>query len=537
MSFARNFALGQQIAKEALDTYYAARERKRLEDIASAKPEEIQNAYTSQDAEQLQAIANAKDPNGNPYYTLTANQDGSYGIKPNFSYADSSGDVVAPSAAVAAISPRSRVVEFLGNRYAPEDLTDARTSALRARAMADVVAERDPALGLQIRRSVDAEERDAARFAWEAQQQPLRMRALETQVGSGEIDLRSKQRTEEARKLVDQVYQMPMEAIKIYAGQVNLNTSNLPFLLAGQTKDGYRFIHIDPKTGVPTGKEFTLSDDQLRKTAAAYVLGSAGYGVEADKLLSEVNKEIAELVKDQNKLLIDATKVNNDAVESQNAASYRRAALGLQAQQNVRRELREFIDDKGNVVVVDISQLPVGENGVVSLPSGLRPKTARPDGEPGLTFNKLDDGGVFLDKRTGAPVGKLDPQLGIVPYGQDPRSDQRLLRTLQEKNIRIATGQTQDGLPTWVYITPSGRAFTTPEEALNPPIRKSDVEDLSGLRQLLEQTRAQLAAAGKSGDQRAIQPLARRVFELDRTLRAAALERFGERADEYLRGN
>lgn len=80
MSFARNFALGQQIAKEALDTYYAARERKRLEDIASAKPEEIQNAYTSQDAEQLRAIANAKDPNGNPYYSLEANADGSYDL-------------------------------------------------------------------------------------------------------------------------------------------------------------------------------------------------------------------------------------------------------------------------------------------------------------------------------------------------------------------------------------------------------------------------------------------------------------------------
>lgn len=426
MSFARNFAFGQQIAKEALDAYYSARERKRLEDIASAKPEEIQNAYTEEDAERLRAIAEAKDPNGNPYYTLIANQDGSYGIKPNFSYADSSGNsVVSPNAAVATISPRSRALDFLGSRYAPEDLTADKISAIKTRAMADVVSERDPALGLRIRQAADAAERDAVRFSWEQQRFPLEQRAREVQLQTNEIGLRDKQRTEEARKLVDRVYQMPIDAIKIYAGQLNLNTSNLPFLSVGQTKDGYKIIHIDPRTGVPTGKEFALSDDQLKKVAAAYVLSTAGYGPEASAILSEVNKELADIVKDQNKLLIDTAKLHNEVVAKQDTGNYRRAELGLRARQNDRRELREFVDDKGNVVVLDISKLPVGENGVVSLPPGLRPKTARPEI---ATQDEIELAKALIAQ--GEPASEALKQARAALRGEVDPMTQRLLEAL-----------------------------------------------------------------------------------------------------------
>lgn len=533
MSFVRNFALGQQIAQTALDTYYDAREKARLRAIGEAKPEEIQNSYTTQDAEQLHALANAKDAQGNPYYNLEANADGSYGLKANFAYAGQDGQMVQPGGIAATFAPRAAAVEFMGTRYAPEDLNEDRIAALRARAMADVISERDPVRGLQMRRSIKSDEREDEWFSWERQQQPLKQRGLEQQVRQGEIAVADAESAQAWKKGFGEAmaqYTGSQEQIAETAQYVNKNSRSITMGAP------------DPKTGLmnlsvvtPSGDSVFLQlnrADQARLYAAATMMRT--HPMEALKEMSAVNKDLAEAFARENQLTKFLVDNNNDVVAKghkmkvdEQELGIRRGMLRLQDERN--NQERNLLKQRIQTLEETLGR-KLTESEILSL-GGLKA------GNTALAFNETDGGVVFTDGRTGLPVGKLDPQLGIVPYGQDPRSDQRLLRMLQEKNIRIATGQTQDGLPAWVYITPSGRAFTTPEEALNPPIRKSDVEDLSGLRQLLEQTRAQLVAAGKSGDQRAIQPLARRVFELDRTLRAAARERFGERADEYLRDN
>ena len=547
MSFVRNFALGQEIAQRAIDTFRDARDRRDLGRIMDAKPQEIQG-FTDADKAQFEAMRNAINPEtGKPYYDVSSDGVGGVNVRNNFSFAGQDGQMVAPGSVVG-LQPR-QMTEFLGQRR-EGSFTPEQVEALRLRAMADVVSRGDPIAGLRMRREIGQEEREAERFGWDRQQQPLRQRGLELQLAGAERDERDGVRADTVQSIVDQALQIPQEQIGPQLIQyLNTNRSDLPLIVLRADKDGLQVAERNPVTG-EIMPPFNLSYSVGRMLVAGMALEQAGKGAEALQLLSHVDDRITDIITRYNNQVLDVARFNNDVAQARFGRAMDEARLGLDrdrlglqrretdARINAAgRDRMEFVDDKGETVVLDLSRVPVAPDGRYQIPPGLRPKTARPDGAPGLAFNKLDDGGVFLDKRTGAPVGKLDPQLGIVPYGQDPRSDQRLLRTLQEKNIRIATGQTQDGLPTWVYITPSGRAFTTPEEALNPPIRQSDVEDLSGLRQLLDQTRAQLVAAGRSGDQRAIQPLARRVLELDRTLRAAARERFGERADEYLRGN
>lgn len=85
--------------------------------------------YTPEQAHQLEAIANAKDEQGNPYYNLAANEDGSYSVTPNFK---ADGQEQAP----AKISAQG--VNFLGKSYdAP--LTDTQRQGARAQAMAGVM--------------------------------------------------------------------------------------------------------------------------------------------------------------------------------------------------------------------------------------------------------------------------------------------------------------------------------------------------------------------------------------------------------------
>lgn len=321
MSFARNFALGQQIAQTALDTYDRAKQQRRFRDISEAKPVEIENSYTSQDAEQLRALANAKDAQGNAYYNLEANPDGSYGLKANFTYQGQDGQMVQPGGVATSFAPRASAVEFMGTRYAPEDLNPDRIDGLRARAMADVIAESDPVRGLQMRQSIKAGERDDKRFGWEEQQQPLKYRQLEQTVRTGDIQLGQSERALEVQNLVDEVAKMPQEALKAYAAKLNTNESNLPFLMVGESKDGYKFLTIDPKTGRPMGKEFTVNDAQLRELAAASVLGMAGYGAESLQRLTSVNKDIADIVTKMNATTAQVVTSQNDAT-SKGRADY-----------------------------------------------------------------------------------------------------------------------------------------------------------------------------------------------------------------------
>ena len=326
MSFARNFALGAQAAGDILDTYYDAREKSRLRGISEAKPIEIENAYTSQDAEQLRAIANAKDPNGNPYYSLEANADGSYGLKANFAYQGQDGQMVQPGGIATTFAPRAAVVEFMGTRYAPEDLNEDRIAALRARAMADVISERDPVRGLQMRQSIKASERDDIRFGWERDQQPLKQKQLEQSVRGGEIDLGQKERQLLVQQAEDAAMNLPEDQVRSALTEyLNTNKSDLPLFVLGKTKDGFLMAERDPQTGV-LGEQFRVPLAVGRKLVVGRQLAEKGFGKEALQYLSGVDDNINTIIDRYTKNMLDVARVNNDA-------TYRSGQLRISQQQ------------------------------------------------------------------------------------------------------------------------------------------------------------------------------------------------------------
>lgn len=387
MSFARNFLLGQQIAQNALDTYEKTRERRLLSEYANAKPEEIRNAYTSQDAEQLHAIANAKDAQGNPYYSLEANPDGSYGVKANFSYAGQDGQVVQPGGLVATFAPRSTVVEFLGNRYAPEDLTPERMEALRYRAMANVVAQRDPVVGLQMWRSLRADERADKEFAWKEQQQPLQLRRLEQEVRSGGLSLADAESAQAWKKGFGEhlaSYTGSPEQIAAIAPYVNNNSRSIT-IGAPHPETGLVELSVVKPDGSAVFAQLPRAD-QARLYAASMMLKT--HPAEALKEISAVNKDLAEAVERENQLTKFLADNINDVAAQGHRMNVNERELGIRAAEADNRRayyalasqnIREFVDEKGQVRLVDISALPRDQAGNVITPAGLRPKTVKPE--------------------------------------------------------------------------------------------------------------------------------------------------------------
>lgn len=388
MSFVRNFALGQQIAQTALDTYETAREKRRLRDISEAKPTEIENAYTTQDAEQLRALANAKDAQGNPYYNLQANPDGSYGLKTNFEYQGQDGQMVQPGGVATTFAPRSSVVEFMGTRYAPEDLNEDRIAGIRARAMADVVAERDPVRGLQLRQSIKASERDDIRFGWERDQQPLKQKQLEQSVRGGEINLGQMERQLLVQQAEDAAVNMPEDQVRLALTEyLNTNKSDLPLFVLGKTKDGFIMAERDPQTGV-LGEQFQVPLAVGRKLVVGRQLAEKGFGKEALQYLSGVDDNINAIIDRYTKTMLDVARFNNDVEQARFGRAMDEARLGLDRERLglQRRETDARInaagrpnfqmigtDERGEPVWVDMNRLGSGEDGRMRLPAGVTP--------------------------------------------------------------------------------------------------------------------------------------------------------------------
>lgn len=377
MGWASGFRAGSDVARQAIETYQKANQQREFDRIAQATPETSQG-FTAQDGEQLQAIANAKDANGNPYYTVEAGQGGGYGIRSNFQVQGADGQMTQPEAV--GMAPR-QVTDFLGQRYAGS-MDQVALDRARYGAYGDVVARTDPVQGLRMRRELAQQERDDVRFQDEQRMQPLKQRAAELQVSTGERAERVGQRADALQKLDDEIAQIPVEGLRNVAAMVNLK-SNVPMLYVGQNNGKYKFLTTDAK-GNPSDKPLEFDDNQLRQLARGYFYGAAGYGKEATEVLSGVSKELAALIQGQNQVTEAIVRSGNDAQSKADAAANDRArtgiaAQGLAVQRGAARKLERFIDAKGNSVLVDVSALPTGKDGTLALPPGLRPATARPE--------------------------------------------------------------------------------------------------------------------------------------------------------------
>ena len=288
--------------------------------VADAKAQ-TSDGFTAADGEQLAAMANARDENGNPYYTFQPGENGGYRVKNNFQV----GGAQAPDVALA---PR-RVTDFMGQRYDGE-LSESQIANARMRAMADVVASNDPVAGLRLRQQALQGERDDQRFQRETQESDYRLAGLRRADAQG-------QRLEDIQRLTDEVGQFTPDQLHAYASKANVAPGGqVPLLYTGKTKDGYQFVTIDPASGAPA-KPLTLDEAQTRQLATAARLLEAGYGAEGTQMMAGVSKELNEIVAHLNGVASQTTTSQNNALRLGNEDGFRRQQLGIQAGEAARR--------------------------------------------------------------------------------------------------------------------------------------------------------------------------------------------------------
>lgn len=109
---------------------------------------------------------------------------------------------------------------------------------------------------------------------------------------------------------------------------------------------------------------------------------------EMDKVSDKVRAVAAQAFDAQTKGVTannQATRfANADANDSARLAATREyyGALRDRANRPQAGDLREFVNDKGEVTLVDITGLPRGTDGTIPLPAGLKPRTAKPEFTP-----------------------------------------------------------------------------------------------------------------------------------------------------------
>lgn len=124
---------------------------------------------------------------------------------------------------------------------------------------------------------------------------------------------------------------------------------------------------------------------------------------EMDKVSDKVRAVASQAFDAQSK----GVTANNQATRFANADDINRQELGIKssaaaaqrdyygalrnkAERPDAANLREFVNDKGEVTLVDITTLPRGKDGTIPLPAGLKPRTAKPSVTPEAYFQALE---------------------------------------------------------------------------------------------------------------------------------------------------
>lgn len=211
-------------------------------------------------------------------------------------------------------------------------------------------------------------------------------------------------RIAEMGQLDDEVAKTPLADIEGLLTQTNTNQSNLPVLYTGKDKNGYEVTLLGD--GSEPGGKFKLNEAQLRGLYRAQKLAEAGYGAESLAAMTGAHKEIGEHIARYNGLVSqnvqggntamrygNQDKHNADTLASQEAYRKEQGRLGWAKLQQDKEhqaavrtaasdrrtaDLREFVDGKGNTVLIDAGAVPRKGDGSLALPAGLLPKTVRP---------------------------------------------------------------------------------------------------------------------------------------------------------------
>ena len=261
---------------------------------------EAGSEYTSEDARQLEAIGNAKDTDGNSFYQINANQDGSYGLSmrgQDGGYAPVDGVQFKPQ----------QYTSFLGQRH-QGNLTSDQIDGLRANALANVQMKYDPEKGLQMRRQLKQDAREDARFAREE---------------------KANKRADAVQLSLDEAYKLDNPALVERATNMGrmMQEHGIPILYQGQTDQGFSFVGLDPKTGEP-GQQFYLNPLAMRQVAGAASLFAQGFGTEAMQQLQGADEHMFKLVNAYNATLDKTTTSRTNALANDEKVRHNRVSEG-----------------------------------------------------------------------------------------------------------------------------------------------------------------------------------------------------------------
>jgi hypothetical protein len=470
MGWASGLQAGLQLGR----AFREGQERRAMEEIQKAQATNIDQGYTAQMGEQLQGIATARDAQGNLAYQLTPQEGGAgYGLSVRNAeggYTPVEGPGIQPQ----------RVTEFLGQRY-EGGLTPERMDAIRTRAMANAVS--DPRQRQQMLMAATAEERAVA-GELRAQQ------GFDTQQKLAQFQLNTAEDTEEQRKKlrrVDESYNewftkrvgdreptsednlagiqfrsrelakagLVDESIRATQNYLQIANAQIDY----QTKD--RTAAIGRTISAAAAGDLNAVKDFYNKFVpdggqVTKVSGDAktGYTIERTDLtgnklppvkISDMNQLSAtlETFADPKALRGWAQQqfANNIATETLNIQKqnlqvqkdYKDAIVKGQTDARSLQSVREFTDDKGNTVLLDISKLRQNEDGTLILPEGVKPKTAKVGPMPSQIS--------AAEKLVGKPrPGKL----------KDGKQERYTYETALEDVMAASSGQQAGtGLPGW----------------------------------------------------------------------------------------
>jgi hypothetical protein len=183
MGWAAGFQAGSQVARNALDAYYGAKERSEIEALNQQAPESLGGA-SLENRELLKNIESAADAQGNPYYQLDQATPGKFGI----SVRQESGEYkpVGPG-----LNIPQQQVKYLGREYKTEDFTPEVQRAARTQALTDIVSKYRPEagvrLGLEAQKASD--EAEARRYA--VSQRPMAEQLTQAQIDQAKATART----------------------------------------------------------------------------------------------------------------------------------------------------------------------------------------------------------------------------------------------------------------------------------------------------------------------------------------------------------
>lgn len=399
MSFGEGLMQGVTLARNMNDIYTQAKQRGEYDKIQNATPE-YSDQYSDADVQRLRQIASARDAQGNNYYQLDPREGGGYGLSirgEDGNYSPVQGAEINPS----------RSAMFLGNRYSEAELTPDRIEGLKARAMAGVLAKDDPIKAMMLRAAIKSEERSDQEHSWKVEDRPVQQRTAALGLNKLEREENQGVRDDQWREAMGTHYKawddMGLEGQQQWINK-NLNYGlegrGRGFLSMGQDtvgKDGKTIAgkaHYMPEDG---GAPISLSRDDVKHMFAVQNAQQID-PVRAQQEIRALSKEGREAA--MKIFQLNTGRISADA-SMRSAAAHETSAAAIKARYSRPQagDLREFQNDKGESVLVDVTGLKANADGTLPIPTGLKPKSTKPEYTPKLyseTVKAFTESGMSL---------------------------------------------------------------------------------------------------------------------------------------------